>query len=84
MKKRILTLTMAILLVLSTMLAFSACEQQDDGKYVVGICQLMPHPALDAATQGFMDALKQELGEENVTFLNMLGVWDYLEKFDKK
>lgn len=70
MKKRILTLTMAILLVLSTMLAFSACEQQDDGKYVVGICQLMPHPALDAATQGFMDALKQELGEENVTFLN--------------
>lgn len=70
MKKRILTLTMAILLALSAMLAFSACETKDDGKYVVGICQLLPHPALDAATQGFMDALKQELGEENVTFLN--------------
>lgn len=70
MKKRILTLTMAILLVLSAMLTFSACQKPDDGKYVVGICQLLPHPALDAATQGFMDALKQELGEENVTFLN--------------
>ena len=25
--------------------------------YTVGICQLVQHPALDAATQGFMDAL---------------------------
>ena len=35
-------------------------------KYVIGVCQLMPHVALDAATQGFIDALKEELGEENV------------------
>ncbi len=39
----------------------------DDGKYVIGICQYTPHPALDAATQGFMDAVKAELGD-NVTF----------------
>ena len=25
--------------------------------YKIGICQLAPHPALDAATQGFIDAL---------------------------
>ncbi len=31
-------------------------ESADD-TYVVGICQLAPHPALDAATQGFKDAL---------------------------
>lgn len=35
--------------------------------YVVGICQLAPHPALDAATQGFKDALSAELGSA-VTF----------------
>ena len=31
--------------------------------YLVGICQLAPHPALDAATQGFKDALTEALGE---------------------
>ena len=35
--------------------------------YVVGICQLAPHTALDAATQGFKDALTEALGE-SVTF----------------
>ena len=29
--------------------------------YKVGICQLAPHPALDAATQGFIDALNEAL-----------------------
>ena len=31
--------------------------------YRVGVCQLAQHPALDAATQGFVDALTEELGE---------------------
>lgn len=31
--------------------------------YTVGICQLAPHPALDAATQGFKDALTEALGD---------------------
>ncbi|MGM9627389.1 MAG: ABC transporter substrate-binding protein [Faecousia sp.] len=35
-------------------------------KYVVGVCQLVPHPALDAATQGFVDRLTELLGAENV------------------
>ena len=29
--------------------------------YTIGICQLVQHPALDAATQGFMDALEAAL-----------------------
>ena len=29
--------------------------------YTVGICQLVQHPALDAATQGFQDALAEKL-----------------------
>ena len=36
-------------------------------KFVIGICQYMPHPALDAATQGFQDAVKAALGD-NVEF----------------
>lgn len=39
-----------------------------DGKtYNVGIIQLVEHPALDAATEGFEAALKDKLGD-NVTF----------------
>ena len=35
-----------------------------DGKtYTVGVCQLVQHEALDAATQGFVDALTEELGD---------------------
>ncbi len=35
--------------------------------YTIGICQLVQHVALDAATEGFMDAVKDELGDA-VTF----------------
>jgi len=40
----------------------------EDKVYNVGIIQLVTHNALDAATQGFQDALVAELGEGNVTF----------------
>ncbi|MBC5659714.1 ABC transporter substrate-binding protein [Anaerosacchariphilus sp. NSJ-68] len=40
----------------------------DGETYTVGICQLVQHDALDAATQGFKDAIVEALGEENVTF----------------
>ena len=39
----------------------NSAEPAGDGKYVVGICQLAPHPALDAATEGFIDALNEKL-----------------------
>lgn len=40
-----------------------------EGKvYNIGICQLVEHPALDAATQGFEDALTDLLGADNVNF----------------
>lgn len=54
-------------------ICFAGCgstEKKDDGKYTIGICQIVKHEALDAATNGFMEAVKEELGEENVTFLN--------------
>lgn len=40
-----------------------------EGKvYNIGICQLVQHEALDAATKGFKDVLIEKLGEENVKF----------------
>ena len=46
----------------------SAAESTDDKVYTVGICQLVQHDALDAATQGFKDSLTEKLGEGNVKF----------------
>ena len=36
--------------------------------FKIGICQLGTHPALDKATEGFMAAVKEGLGEEHVEF----------------
>ena len=48
--------------------AASTEAAKEDGKtYNVGICQLVQHPALDAATEGFEAALKDKLGD-NVKF----------------
>ena len=62
----------SILVVLAMVLSLAACGSEpavsDDGKYTVGICQLVQHEALDAATQGFKDALVEKLGD-NVAFV---------------
>ena len=73
--KRAIALLLAALLTLSlaacTGTAPAATENSgtasgdgESGKtYTVGICQLVQHPALDAATQGFKDALTEALGD---------------------
>lgn len=68
MKKRLLTLTLAAIMLLCTVFSFTACDVQDNGKIKIGICQLIEHGSLDAATQGFIDCLTEKLGEENVEF----------------
>ena len=56
----------ALILALCMVLGCSAAMAE--GKtYNVGILQLVQHPALDAATQGFKDALTEKLGD-NVKF----------------
>ncbi|MCI5579427.1 MAG: ABC transporter substrate-binding protein [Oscillospiraceae bacterium] len=39
-----------------------------DKVFNIGICQLLEHPALDAATKGFEEALTEKLGEDHVKF----------------
>ncbi len=58
--KKIIALALAVLMLAS----LAACGSSGSGKYKVGICQLVQHPALDAATQGFQDALTKQLGDK--------------------
>ena len=51
----------------STVASTSVAAAANGEKFTVGICQLVQHAALDAATQGFEDALTASFGE-NVTF----------------
>lgn len=67
MFKKVLAIALATVL-LCGMLAGCGTEKADDGKYKIGVVQLLPHVALDAATQGFEDALTEKLGKENVEF----------------
>ena len=47
----------------STDAAADTTAADGDASYLIGICQLVQHPALDAATQGFKDALTEEFGD---------------------
>jgi len=69
--KKILAIALAAILLLSMTACGSGAPAETEAaaaaeKYVVGVCQLVPHVALDAATQGFVDKLTEILGEENV------------------
>lgn len=71
MKKLISTILIATLM-LCSLLAITSCGNNentvkvnpDKEKYTIGIIQLAPHDALDAATQGFKDALTSALEAE--------------------
>lgn len=60
MKKK---LTALILTGIMTASVMTGCGTGGD-TYRVGICQLVQHEALDAATQGFQDALTEKLGDK--------------------
>lgn len=60
MKKRILAAVMAAAMAVTSV---TGCAKKDD-TYTIGICQLVEHPALDAATEGFKKALTDKLGDK--------------------
>ena len=80
--KKILALVLACMMVLSLAACTTTTETaapetatteaatpaaEGDKTFTVGVCQLVQHVALDAATQGFCDALTEQLGDR-VTF----------------
>lgn len=66
MKKQMLAIALSTAVAAST-LCSTAVFAEESKTYNVGICQLVQHVALDAATQGFKDALTEKLGDA-VTF----------------
>ncbi len=71
MKKTVKAIISFVLVAALVVACFTACSNStstsSDKVYTVGICQLVQHEALDAATQGFKDALTEKLGD-NVKF----------------
>ncbi len=69
MKKKhsILAAVLTAALTVTSCVSLTSCSGKKD-KYTVGICQLVQHDALDAATQGFKEALVEKLGEDKVVF----------------
>lgn len=57
----------AMILVLVLCVGMTACANVKEADFVVGVCQLMKHDALDAATKGFQDALTEEMSKEGKT-----------------
>ena len=62
--KKLFVVSLVLVLALGSVFAQGTSESSK--KLTVGICQLVQHPALDAATQGFKDALIEGIGAENV------------------
>ena len=63
MTRKLLSILLAV-----AMLGCCALPAFAEETYTVGICQLVQHEALDAATKGFCDALTDALGDK-VTFI---------------
>ncbi len=81
MKKRVAALALAGLMAAAGLAACGASGVGDQGgqktakaKYKVGVIQAVQHDALDAATRGFEQALKDEMGDQvAVTVQNAAG-----------
>lgn len=66
--KKVLALMITVVLGCTALAGCGEQIGQNDDKYVIGICQLVEHVALDAATEGFQKAVIEELGEDKVEF----------------
>ena len=66
--KKILSIALTLCLILG-LAACGSNGNEEKTSWTIGVCQLVQHPALDKATQGFKDAVIEGLGEANVTFI---------------
>ncbi|MBQ8803514.1 MAG: ABC transporter substrate-binding protein [Tyzzerella sp.] len=72
MKKSMLKKILSLVLVVAMLGCFTGCSDDketsggsgDEKVYKIGISQYVQHDALDAATEGFQDALKDKLGDK--------------------
>lgn len=66
MKKRSLTFLVTFIMIICIIIGTTACKKENPS-FTIGIFQFTQHESLDAAAQGFKDALTDKLGD-NVTF----------------
>ena len=67
--KKALSLLLSLIICTGSCIAFSSCsDSNSNAEYKIGIVQLVEHDALDAATEGFKQAIIDELGEDAVDF----------------
>ncbi|MDO4621096.1 MAG: ABC transporter substrate-binding protein [Lachnospiraceae bacterium] len=63
MKKNLTAMSLAAMMTVSLAGGAVSVSADAEKSFTVGICQLVQHPALDAATEGFKDALTEEFGD---------------------
>lgn len=69
MMKKTVSLMLVLALCVGSCFMLNSCSgEKSDKKYKIGICQLVEHVALDAATDGFKQAIIDELGKDAVEF----------------
>ncbi len=66
--KMLKKLSAIVLVLIMVCCVFAGCDGGSKAEYTIGIVQLVEHDALDAATEGFKQAIIDELGEEAVEF----------------
>ena len=67
--KKVVSVLLALAICVGSCLSLAACSGDGSAaKYKIGICQLVEHVALDQATEGFMQAIIDELGADAVEF----------------
>ena len=62
--KKLIALTIAVMMLVSMLAGCGAKESEPASgakEFTVGVCQLMVHDSLDQATNGFIDALKEQV-----------------------
>ena len=67
--KKTLSVILAVVLLMTCLSACASTAAPADAaanEYSVAICQLMVHPSLDEATQGFIDALTEAVEADGV------------------
>lgn len=78
-KRKTMKKLIAVILTLMMVVGLAACGGEEatsyivegpksGDKFVIGICQFVPHPALDKATEGFKAAVIAGIGADKVTF----------------